>query len=324
MKKAFISGITGQCGSYLAEILLNKNYKVVGLVRRSSVPTTSRISHILNNKNLCLEYFDLLDTTCIYRLLEKHKPDEFYNLGAQSQVRVSFDVPEYTMKVDGNAVGSILEAIRKVSPNTKFYQASTSEMFGNNPERPYNEESRFMPSSPYGCAKVMAHNLVQNYKQSYGLFATCGILFNNESPRRGEEFVTKKVIKHSLEVAMGKRDKLILGNIDAKRDWGYSKEYMEAIHMILQYPTPEVFVIATGETHSVREFVEIVFKKLNLDFDKHLDFDKTLQRPEEVKELIGNSSKAKDLLGWEPKVKFNELIELMLRAEELEVASKLI
>ena len=324
MKIAMVSGVTGQCGSYLAEILLKEGYFVVGLIRRSSVPTTSRISHILTNKNFKLEYFDLLDTSCINRLIEHYKPKEFYNLAAQSQVRVSFDVPEYTMKVDGVAVGAILEAIRKFSPTTKFYQASTSEMFGNNPNRPYNENSTLMPSSPYGCAKVMAHNLVQNYKNSYGLFATAGILFNNESPRRGEEFVTKKIIKHSLEVAMRKRDKLILGNIDSKRDWGYSKEYMEAIYQVMQYHDPEVFVIATGETHSVREFVEIVFKKLNLDFEKHLEFDKTLYRPEEVKELIGDPSKAKLLLGWEPKVKFDKLIDIMLEAEEMSVARELI
>lgn len=319
-----VSGVTGQCGSYLVELLLKKDYYVVGLIRRSSVPTTSRISHLLGNKNFKLEYFDLLDTSCVNRLITQYKPSEFYNLAAQSQVRVSFDVPEYTMQVNGVAVGSILEAIRQYSPKTKFYQASTSEMYGNNPKRPYNENSTLMPSSPYGCAKVMAHNLVQNYKNSYGLFATAGILFNNESPRRGEEFVTKKIIKHSLEIAMGRRDKLILGNIDAKRDWGYSKEYMEAIHMIMQYHEPEIFVIATGETHSVREFVEIVFKKLNLDFDKHLEFDKTLYRPEEVKELIGDPSKAKLLLGWEPKVKFEELIDIMLRAEEMEIANKIL
>jgi len=324
MKIAMVSGVTGQCGSYLAEILLKEKYFVVGLIRRSSVPTTSRISHILNNENFKLEYFDLLDTNCIYRLIEQYKPNEFYNLAAQSQVRVSFDVPDYTMQVDGVAVGNILEAIRKISPTTKFYQASTSEMFGNNPNRPYNEKSTLMPSSPYGCAKVMAHNLVQNYKNSYGLFATAGILFNNESPRRGEEFVTKKIVKHALEVSMGKRDKVVLGNLEAKRDWGYSKEYMEAVRLIMQHPTPEVFVIATGETHSVKEFVSIVFKKLGLDFDKHLDFDKTLCRPEEVKELIGDASKAETLLGWKPRVKFDELIDIMIRAEELEVANKLL
>jgi GDPmannose 4,6-dehydratase len=324
MKTAFISGITGQCGSYLAELLLKKDYVVIGLIRRSSTITTSRISNILNHKNFKMEYFDLLDTNCIYRLLEHYRPHEFYNLAAQSQVRVSFDVPEYTMNVNGVAVGNILEVLRKVSPKTKFYQASTSEMFGNNPERPYNEKSRLQPASPYGCAKVMAHNLVQNYKESYGLFASCGILFNNESPRRGEEFVTKKIVKHSLEVSMGLREKLILGNIDAKRDWGYSKEYMEAIYMILQHHEPDNFVVATGETHSVREFVEIVFKKLQLDFDKHLDYDRTLQRPEEVKELIGDASKIKLLLGWEPKTKFEDLVELMLKAEEAEFVSKVL
>jgi GDPmannose 4,6-dehydratase len=324
MKTAFISGVTGQCGSYLAELLLEKGYVVVGLMRRSSTPTTSRISHLLNHQNFKLEYFDLLDVNCIYKLLEYYQPHEFYNLAAQSQVRVSFDVPEYTMNANGTAVGNILEALRRVSPKTKFYQASTSEMFGNNPNRPYNEKSVLQPASPYGCAKVMAHNLVQNYRESYGLFASCGILFNNESPRRGEEFVTKKIVKHSLEVALGKRDKLILGNIDAKRDWGYSKEYMEAIYLILQHHEPDNFVVATGETHSVREFVEIVFDKLDLDFDKHLDYDKRLQRPEEVKELIGDASKIKLLLGWEPKVKFNELVEIMLKAEEAEAARKVL
>lgn len=324
MKTAFISGITGQCGSYLAELLLKKDYVVIGLVRRSSTVTTSRISNILNHKNFKMEYFDLLDTNCIYRLLEHYRPHEFYNLAAQSQVRVSFDVPEYTMNVNGVAVGNILEALRKVSPKTKFYQASTSEMFGNNPERPYNEQSKLQPASPYGCAKVMAHNLVQNYRESYGLFASCGILFNNESPRRGEEFVTKKIVKHSLEVSMGFREKLILGNIDAKRDWGYSKEYMEAIYMIMQHHEPDNFVVATGETHTVREFVEIVFDKLQLNFDKHLDYDKTLRRPEEVKELIGDASKIKLLLGWEPKTKFEDLVELMLKAEEAEFVSKVL
>lgn len=324
MKKAFVTGITGQCGSYLAEILLSMNYSVIGLVRRSSVVTTSRISHLLKNPNLKLENFDLADTSCMFRLLREYAPDEFYNLAAQSHVRVSFDVPEYTTLVDGSAVVSMLEAIRLVSPHTKFYQASTSEMFGNNPERPYNEESKLMPSSPYGVAKVMAHNAVQNYKKSYGLFATAGILFNNESPRRGEEFVTKKIIKHSLEVSMGLRDKLVLGNIEAKRDWGYSKEYMMAVHKILQHPTPEIFVIATGETHSVREFVEIVFEKLNLNMNKDLTFDKSLQRPEEVRELIGDASKAKELLDWEPKVKFNDLISIMLTAEEMEMAAKFV
>lgn len=324
MKTAFISGVTGQCGSYLAELLLGKNYVVVGLIRRSSTPTTSRISHLLDHQNFKMEYFDLLDTNCIYRLLEKYQPHEFYNLAAQSQVRVSFDVPEYTLNANGVAVGNILEALRKVSPKTKFYQASTSEMFGNNPNRPYNEKSTLQPASPYGCAKVMAHNLVQNYRESYGLFASCGILFNNESPRRGEEFVTKKIVKHSLEVAMGKREKLVLGNIDAKRDWGYSKEYMEAIYLILQHHEPDNFVVATGETHSVREFVEIVFDKLDLDFEKHLDYDKSLHRPEEVKELIGDASKIKLLLGWEPKVKFNKLVEIMLGAEEAQLTGKFI
>ena len=258
-KVAIISGITGQDGSYLAELLLEKGYQVIGLKRRTSLLNTDRIDHIYENDNFSLEYFDLNDASCMYSLFLKYQPDEFYNLAAQSHVRVSFDIPEHT--VDGAAIGTLrlLNALKIVSPHTKFYQASSSEMFGDNPAVPQSESTILQPASPYACAKVFSHHLVRNYREAYNLFLSSGILFNHESPRRGETFVTRKITLAAAKIKLGLQDKLYLGNLDAKRDWGYAKDYVEAMWLMLQQENPDDFVIATGETHTVREFLEEVF-----------------------------------------------------------------
>ena len=315
MKKAIITGITGQDGSYLADFLLDKGYEVIGAKRRTSLICTERIDHIHEHPNFKMEYFDLNDTGCIYRLLDKYKPDEFYNLAAQSHVRVSFEVPEHT--VDGIAMGTlrILEAIRNTLPSCRFYQASSSEMFGDNPDHPFNEESRLLPASPYACAKVFAHNLVRNYRKSYGLFACSGILFNHESPLRGETFVTRKITMAAARIKMGLQDKLYLGNLESKRDWGFSKDYVEAMWLMLQEDKPDDFVISSGETYSVREFLEYVFELAGLDPAKNVEIDPRLKRPHEVPYLVGDSTKAKQILGWEPKVKFKDLCKLMLEED---------
>jgi GDPmannose 4,6-dehydratase len=324
LKKALISGITGQDGSYLAELLLDKGYRVVGLKRRTSLICTERIDGFLNNPNFSLEYFDLNDVSCMYRLLNKYKPDEFYNLAAQSHVRVSFDIPEDT--VEGIAMGTmrLLNAIKEVSPHTRFYQASSSEMFGDNPEYPQNENTRLMPASPYACAKTFAHNLIKNYRKSYGLFACSGILFNHESPRRGETFVTRKITLAAANIGLQAQDKLYLGNLDSKRDWGYAGDYVEAMWLMLQQDTPDDFVIATGQTHSVRDFLELVFEVAGLgDPYKYVEIDSRLFRPQEVPLLLGDYTKAKEKLGWEPKTDLKQLAKMMYDADLSVVAKKL-
>jgi GDPmannose 4,6-dehydratase len=322
LKTALISGITGQDGSYLAEFLLDKGYRVVGLKRRTSLICTERIDGVYDNPNFFLEYFDLNDVSCMYRLLNKYKPDEFYNLAAQSHVRVSFEVPEDT--VEGIAMGTLrlLNAVKGVSPHTRFYQASSSEMFGANPEYPQNENTRLMPASPYACAKTFAHNLIKNYRKSYGLFACSGILFNHESPRRGETFVTRKITLAAANIGLQTQDKLYLGNLDSKRDWGYAGDYVEAMWLMLQQDAPDDFVIATGQTHSVRDFLELVFEVAGLgDPYKYVEIDSRLFRPQEVPLLLGDYTKAKEKLGWEPKTDLKQLAKMMYDAD-LSVAAK--
>ena len=310
-KVAMITGVTGQDGSYLAELLLSKGYKVVGLKRRTSLINTDRINHLFKDSNFCLEYYSLHDSGCLYRLLTKYSPSEFYNLAAQSHVRVSFDVPEETLKTIATGTLSILECIRNTDRSIKFYQASSSEMFGDNPLVPQNEETLLMPASPYACAKVCAHHLVRNYRESYGIYACSGILFNHESPRRGETFVTRKITIAAARIKLGLQDKLYLGNLDAKRDWGYAGDYVEAMWAMLQQEIPEDYVIATGETHTVREFLEEVFRHAELDIKQHVEIDQRLFRPHEVPILLGDASKAAKKIDWKPKIKFAELAKLM-------------
>ena len=314
-KTALITGITGQDGSYLAEFLLEKGYRVIGLKRRTSLINTDRVNHIFDNPNMILEYHDLNDTASIWNLLLKYKPDEIYNMAAQSHVRVSFEIPENT--VDGIAMGTlrILNAARAIVPNARIYQASSSEMFGDNPENPQDENTTLMPASPYACAKVFAHNLVRNYRQSYGMHISSGILFNHESPRRGETFVTRKITLAAARIKLGIQEKLYLGNLDAKRDWGFAGDYVELMWKMLQQDVPDDYVIATGETHSVREFLERVFDLAGLDIDERVVLDKKLFRPHEVPILLGNPSKAKEKLGWDPKIKFDALAKMMYEAD---------
>jgi len=324
LKTAMISGITGQDGSYLAEFLLEKGYNVVGLKRRTSMITTHRIDHIYDNPNFKLEYFDLNDAGCTYRLLNTYQPDEFYNLAAQSHVRVSFEVAEDT--VEGIVMGTLrlLNAIKEISPHTKFYQASSSEMFGDNPEHPQDEDTAFMPASPYACAKVFAHNLVNNYRESYGVYGCCGILFNHESPRRGETFVTRKITLAAAAIGLQAQDKLYLGNLDAKRDWGFAGDYVEAMWLMLQQKEPEDFVIATGKTHTVADFLELVFDVAGLgDPYKYVEIDPRLLRPQEVPLLLGDPSCAKKKLGWEPKTDLRGLAEMMYNSDLKIVATRL-
>jgi GDPmannose 4,6-dehydratase len=312
LKTAFITGITGQDGSYLAELLLDKGYKVIGLKRRTSLICTDRIDNIFENPNFKLEYFDLNDVGSIYRLLLQYKPDEFYNLAAQSHVKVSFELPENT--VDGIAMGTmrLLEATRNVHPTCKFYQASSSEMYGDNPKYPYNEESRFMPASPYANAKVFAHQLMRNYRKSYNMFCCSGILFNHESPRRGETFVTRKITIGAAKIALGIEKELRLGNLDAYRDWGFAGDYVEAMWLMLQQERPDDYVIATGKTYSVRDFCEAVFKYASLgDYKNYVVQDPKYFRPHEVPYLLGDASKAKKKLNWEPKTDLQKLVEMM-------------
>jgi GDPmannose 4,6-dehydratase len=336
-KKALITGITGQDGSYLAELLLEKGYEVHGMIRRSSTFNTSRIEHLhkdSHNKgvNLFLHYGDLSDSSNISRLIEKTKPDEIYNLGAQSHVRVSFDMPEYTSDIVGLGALRILDAIRESGIKTKFYQASSSEMFGKALEIPLKETTPFYPRSPYGCAKVFAYWITKNYRESYNLFACNGILFNHESERRGETFVTRKITRGLARIKLGKEDKLFLGNIDAKRDWGHAKDYVYGMWLMLQQDKPDDYLLATGETHTVREFAEKAAKHLGFDLvwkgkgvnekgiDKKtgktiIEIDPKYFRPAEVDILLGDPSKAKKMLGWEPKIKFDELAKLMAQSD---------
>ncbi|MFA5894325.1 MAG: GDP-mannose 4,6-dehydratase [Candidatus Shapirobacteria bacterium] len=334
-KKALITGITGQDGSYLAELLLGKGYEVHGIIRRSSNFNTSRIDHIYrdpHNKDvhIFLHYGDLSEPTVIDKLIREIQPDEIYNLGAQSHVQVSFEIPEYTANIVANGALRILEAIRNYAPNSRYYQASSSEMYGKVVEIPQNETTPFYPRSPYGCAKVFAYWITKNYRESYGLHASNGTLFNHESPRRGKTFVTRKISRAVANIKLGLQDKLYLGNLDAKRDWGHAKDYVEAMWLILQQPKPDDFVIATGETHSVREFTELAFKEVGIDiiwkgkgvdekgYDKKtkkilVEVDPKYFRPAEVDLLLGNPSKAKKLLKWEPKINFKELVSIMVQ-----------
>jgi GDPmannose 4,6-dehydratase len=322
MKKALITGITGQDGSYLAEFLLEKGYEVHGIIRRASTFNTDRIDHLYNDPHvhgtkLFLHYGDLADGVQMVKLLYDLKPDEIYHLGAQSHVRVSFDVPEYTGDVTGLGTLRILEAIREVGLDNKcrFYQASSSEMFGLVQEVPQTEKTPFYPRSPYGCAKVYAYWLTVNYRESYGLHATNGILFNHESPRRGETFVTRKITRAATRIKMGLQNKLFLGNLDAQRDWGYAKEYVEAMWLMTQQDRGDDYVMATNETHSVKEFVQETFALLDLDWEEHVEYDKRYERPTEVDLLIGDAAKAKRQLDWEPKVRFRDLVKIMVDAD---------
>ena len=322
MKRALITGITGQDGSYLAEFLLEKGYEVHGVIRRASSFNTERIDHLYRDRHdegarLFLHHGDLSDGTNLARLLKNIEPDEIYNLGAQSHVRVSFDEPEYTGDVVGLGTQRLLETIRHTGllDKVRYYQASSSEMFGKVQEVPQTERTPFWPRSPYACAKVYGHWLTVNYRESYGLHANSGILFNHESPRRGETFVTRKITRAATRIKVGLQDKLFLGNLDAKRDWGYAKEYVEMMWLMLQQDTPDDFVAATGETHSVREFVEESFKCLDLDWEEVVEHDSRYERPAEVDLLIGDPAKAKEKLGWEPKVKFKDLVRIMIDAD---------
>lgn len=352
-KVALITGITGQDGSYLSEILLEKGYEVHGIIRRSSSFNTGRIDHLYNdrkilNNKLFLHYGDVTDTSNLNRLIEKTQPDEIYNLAAQSHVKVSFEIPEYTAEVDAMGTLRFLDAIRETGIRTKFYQASTSELFGKVHEIPQNEKTPFYPRSPYGVAKIYGYWIVINYREGYNLFACNGILFNHESPRRGETFVTRKITRAAARIALGLQNKLSLGNLNAKRDWGYAPEYCEGMWLMLQQDKPDDFVLATGETHTVREFTELAFKELGIELkwegknqdergvikkiressitgknikivpkvgDVIVNVDKNYYRPTEVDILIGDASKAKKKLGWKPKVKFSELVKIMMKSD---------
>ena len=336
-KIALITGITGQDGSYLAEFLLEKGYEVHGVIRRSSSFNTGRIDHIYQdpqkqNKSLFLHYGDLIDSNSLNSIIRKYRPNEVYNLGAQSHVRVSFDIPEYTADVDAMGTLRLLDVIKEQDYPIRFYQAGSSEMFGKVLETPQKETTPFNPASPYGCAKVFSHFLCVNYRESYDMFIANGILFNHESPRRGGTFVTKKVIEGLVNIKLGKRDKLFLGNLDAKRDWGYAKDYVRAMWMMLQHDKPDDFVVATGEMHSVREFVEYAGSLIGYEIiwegegmnekgiDKKtgtvlIEIDEKYYRPSEVELLLGDPSKIKKTLGWDTEIKFKDLVELMMEGE---------
>lgn len=323
-KRALITGITGQDGSYLSELLMEKGYEVHGIIRRTSTFNTDRIDHIYEDPHsesarLYLHYGDLTDGVTLRRILEEVKPIEIYNLGAQSHVRVSFDSPEYTVDSVGMGTLRLLEAIRDYCNRTgidvRFYQAGSSEMFGKVQDVPQKETTPFYPRSPYACAKVYAHWQTVNYRESYDLFACNGILFNHESPRRGETFVTRKITRAIARIVAGKQKKLYLGNLDSKRDWGYAKDYVRAMWLMLQQEEPDDYVVATGETHSIREFLDVSFKYVNLDWHDYVEFDPRYLRPAEVDLLIGDPAKAKEKLGWEPSVTFEQLVALMVDAD---------
>ncbi|TDX58916.1 GDP-mannose 4,6-dehydratase [Orenia marismortui] len=337
MKKALITGITGQDGSYLAELLLGKGYEVHGIIRRASTFNTERIDHIYQDPHeedarLLLHYGDMTDSSNLSRLVEKINPDEIYNLAAQSHVAVSFQMPEYTTDVDAMGTLRLLDAIKEAEIKTRFYQASTSELYGKVKEVPQNEDTPFYPRSPYGVAKLYAYWIVKNYREAYNLYAVNGILFNHESPRRGKRFVTRKITRAAARIAKAKQEKLYLGNLNAKRDWGYAKDYVEMMWLMLQQDHPEDYVIATGETHTVREFAELAFKHVGIDLqwqgegveEKGIDkdtgkiiveVDPKYFRPAEVELLIGDPTKAKEKLRWEPEVKFEELVKIMVEAD---------
>jgi len=320
MKKALITGITGQDGSYLADLLLEKGYEVHGIIRRASTFNTARIDHLyadphINGVRMFLHYGDLSDSVNLVKLLYDLKPEEIYHLGAQSHVRVSFDIPEYTSDVTGVGTIRILEAIREAGLRSRFYQASSSEMFGKAQQVPQSESTPFWPRSPYGVAKVFSYWATVNYRESYGLCASNGILFNHESPRRGETFVTRKISRAVAAIKHGLQHELFLGNLDAKRDWGYAPEYVEGMWRVLQHGEGDDFVLATGETHSVREFAEAAFSHVDLDWKQYVKHDPRYERPAEVDLLVGDASKAKKVLGWEPKVRFHELVGIMVDAD---------
>ena len=337
MKKALITGVTGQDGSYLLELLLEKGYEVHGIIRRSSSFNTGRIDHLYNNpeihgKRMFLHYGDVTDTSNLNRLLEKIEPDEIYNLAAQSHVKVSFEIPEYTAEVDAIGTLRFLDAIRETGLRTRFYQASTSELFGLVQEVPQTEKTPFYPRSPYGVAKLYGYWIIINYREAYGLYACNGILFNHESPRRGETFVTRKISIAAARIKLGLQEKLTVGNLNAKRDWGYAPEYCEGMWRMLQQQKPEDFVLATGETHSVKEFTDTVFSEMDMDLDWKgekenevgmlkkdgrvvIEVDPRYYRPTEVELLIGNPAKAKEKLGWAPKTTFRDLAKMMAKAD---------
>jgi GDPmannose 4,6-dehydratase len=326
MRKALITGITGQDGSYLAELLLSKGYEVHGLVRRSSAFGTGRIEHIYLDEHLPahglqLHYGDLNDASSLQRVLARVEPDEIYNLGAQSHVRISFDIPEYTVEVAGVGALRLLEAIRNLGMSPRFYQASSSEMFGKVTQVPQSESTPFHPRSPYAVAKVFAHQITVNYRESYGLHASCGILFNHESPRRGENFVTRKITRSLTRIKLGLQPKLYLGNLEARRDWGHAADYVEAMWLMLQQEAPDDYVIATGETHSVRDFLDEVGTVLDMDWTPYVDVDPRYYRPAEVDILQGDFSKAKRVLGWSPRTTFKDLVRVMTEAD-LELAER--
>ena len=316
-RRALVTGITGQDGSFLAELLLSKGYEVHGIIRRSSSFNTQRIDHIYRDAHevgnrLFLIHGDLADSSALNTILRQVQPDEIYNLGAQSHVRVSFDVPEYTGDVTALGTIRILEAIKELGIKPRFYQASSSEMYGLTPEVPQRETTPFHPRSPYACAKVFAYHATVNYREAYNLFACNGVLFNHESERRGETFVTRKITRAATRIKMGLQEKLYLGNLDAKRDWGYARDYVEAMWLMMQADEPDDYVIATGETHSVREFVEEAFHCLDLEWQKYVEIDPWYYRPSEVDLLLGDATRARTKLGWEPKVKFKDLVRLMI------------
>lgn len=320
MKKALITGITGQDGSYLAELLLKKGYEVYGIIRRSSSFNTERLDHLYRDPHerdvrLRLIYGDLNDSSSLNKILRDTRPDEIYNLGAQSHVRVSFDIPEYTAEITGLGTTRLLEAIRETGIDTKFYQASSSEMYGKVVETPQNEETPFYPRSPYACAKVYSYWITRNYRESYGMYACNGILFNHESERRGPTFVTRKITRAVARIKAGLQKKIYLGNLDAQRDWGYAPDYVEAMWLMMQQEEPDDFVIATGETHSVREFLEEAFGLAGLDPWQYVEIDPKYFRPAEVDLLIGDATKAREKLGWRSKVTFKELVKIMVDAD---------
>ncbi len=328
MKKALITGIAGQDGSYLTELLLEKDYEVHGLIRATSQLERERLNHLYDfvhqtarNVPLYMHYADLTDTVSLMRLLESIQPDEVYHLAAQSHVKISFDVPEHTADVTGLGTLRMLEAIRKLNMKTRFYQAGSSEMFGKVVETPQTEKTPFYPRSPYGVAKVYAHWIGVNYREAYGMYVCNGILFNHESPRRGENFVTRKISLAAAAIKLGLQNELVLGNLDAKRDWGYAKDYVEAMWLMLQQPQPDDYVIATGETHSVEEFCEEAFGHLGLDYKKYVRTSEQFCRPSEVDFLLGDCTKAREKLGWEPKTKFKDLVRIMVDAD-LELLKK--
>jgi len=319
MKRALITGITGQDGSYLAELLLEKGYEVWGVIRRSSSFNTARLEHLYSDPHesgrLKLRYGDLNDASSLSSILDEARPDEVYNLAAQSHVRVSFDIPEYTAEISAMGAVRLLEAMRRVELKAKFYQASSSELYGKVHEVPQKETTPFHPRSPYAAAKAYAFYITQNYREAYGMFAVNGILFNHESPRRGETFVTRKITRAATRIKLGLQKKLFLGNLEAKRDWGFAGDYVEAMWRMLQADVPDDFVIATGETYSVRQFLERTFGLLDLDYQEHVEHDPRYDRPAEVDLLLGDPSKAKRVLGWQPRVSFDQLVQMMVDAD---------